>query len=152
MGIGDWGLGIGDWGLGQGFLLATDDKTYPYMNEYGGAGGSLGFWNNISDVGSIFSVCEVGVPNVSNIKLPTGGSLKIFRAPDDKANGRAILVFPGGGYGFIAGPNEGSDWAPMFNNLGYTVVQSVPDRPLVTLKCSQVTAPTLTYGRTLFLM
>ena len=127
----------------QGFLLATDDKTYPYMNEYGGAGGSLGFWNNISDVGSIFSVCEVGVPNVSNIKLSTGGSLKIFRAPDDKANGRAILVFPGGGYGFIAGPNEGSDWAPMFNNLGYTVgvltytvPPSSPDQPLTQARAA----------------
>ena len=127
----------------QGFLLATDDKTYPYMNEYGGAGGSLGFWNNISDVGSIFSVCEVGVPNVSNIKLPTGGSLKIFKAADDKANGRAILVFPGGGYGFIAGPNEGSDWAPMFNNLGYTVgvltytvPPSSPDQPLTQARAA----------------
>jgi hypothetical protein len=30
------------------------------------------------------------------------------------------------------------------HNLSHTIVQCVPDRPLVTLKCSQVTAPTLT--------
>ena len=121
----------------KGFLLATDDKTYPYINEYGGEGGYLGFWNGIDDVGSIFTVCEVGQPTVKNIKLPTGGAVKILKSDDDKANGRAILVIPGGGYGFIAGPNEGSDWAPMFNDLGYTVgvlnytvPPARPDQPL----------------------
>lgn len=121
----------------KGFLLATDDKTYPYMNEYGGEGGYLGFWNNIDDVGSIFTICEVGQPTITNIKLSTGGSVRIFKSAADKANGRAILVIPGGGYGFIAGPNEGSDWAPMFNDLGYTVgvlnytvPPSRPDQPL----------------------
>ena len=126
----------------NGFLLAnTDDSNKPYINEYGGAGGYLGFWHNISDVGSIFTVCDAG--SRVTIDLSTGGSLKIFRAPDDKANGRAILVFPGGGYGFIAGPNEGSDWAPMFNNLGYTVgvltytvPPSSPDQPLTQARAA----------------
>ena len=127
----------------KGFLLATDDKNYPYMNEYGGEGGYLGFWNNIDDVGSIFTVCEVGQPTVTNIKLPTGGSVKIFKSDNDKANGRAILVLPGGGYGFIAGPNEGSDWAPMFNDLGYTVgvlnytvPPTSPDGPLTQARAA----------------
>ena len=121
----------------KGFLLATDDATYPYMNEYGGAGGYLGFWNNITDEGSIITVNEPGEPTVANIKLPTYGSIRIFKAPEDKANGRAIIIIPGGGYGFIAGPNEGSDWVPLFNSLGYTaavltytVPPAKPDQPL----------------------
>ncbi len=104
----------------NGFLLANNENGY-YINEYGGPGRDLGFWYNVEDVGSIFNVSEVGSMPVKNVSLPSGATLKIFKASDEKANGRAVLVFPGGGYGFIAGGNEGSYWAPFFNDLGYTV-------------------------------
>lgn len=103
----------------KGFLLATDN-SYPYINEFGGAGGHLGFWGSINDVGSIFTVCEVGDMKVENVRLTTGAYLKIFRAPEDKANGKSVILIPGGGYAYVAGSYEGSDWAPFYNDLGFT--------------------------------
>lgn len=103
----------------SGFLLANEEGKY--INEYGGAGGQLAFWTNPTDNGSIFTVSEVGSMPVKSVKLPSGASIKIFIAPADKSNGRAILICPGGGYAFIAGSNEGADWSSYFNNLGYTV-------------------------------
>ena len=120
----------------KGFLLANADDG-KYINEYGGSGGYLGFWHNVSDVGSIFSVSEVGSLTVENVKLPSGATIQIYKSDDAKANGRAILVIPGGGYAYVAGSSEGSDWAPMLNALGYTVAvltyttpPTAPDGPL----------------------
>ena len=103
----------------KGFLLATDN-SYPYINEYGGAGGHLGFWGNLTDVGSIFTVCEVGEIKVENVKLPTGAKLTLYRAPEETANGKSVIIIPGGGYAYVAGSYEGSDWAPFYNDLGFT--------------------------------
>lgn len=103
----------------NGFLLANVEDG-KYINEYGGPNGKLAFWNNSADVGSIFRTSEVGSMPVKNVKLPSGASIKILRADEDKANGRGILIIPGGGYAFVAGSNEGADWAPFFNELGYT--------------------------------
>ncbi len=121
----------------KGFLLSSQGASYPYINEYGGSGGHLGFWHNVSDVGSIFSVSEVGSLTVENVKLDSGATIQIFKSADEKANGRAILVIPGGGYGYVAGSSEGADWAPMLNELGYTVAvlnyttpPTAPDGPL----------------------
>ena len=103
----------------MGFLLATDG-SYPYINEYGGAGGHLGFWGNIADVGSIFTVCEVGEMKIENVKLSTGAKLTLYRAPAETSNGKAVILIPGGGYAYVAGAYEGSDWAPFYNDLGFT--------------------------------
>ena len=103
----------------KGFLLATDG-SYPYINEYGGAGGHLGFWSNLSDVGSIFTVCEPGDTKFENVRLSTGAKLTVFRAPAETANGKAVIIIPGGGYAYVAGSYEGSDWAPFYNDLGFT--------------------------------
>lgn len=120
----------------KGFLLAADG-SYPYINEYGGAGGHLGFWHNVSDVGSIFTVSEVGSLTVENVRLSTGAAFTLYKSEEEKANGRAILITPGGGYAYVAGSYEGSDWAPMLNELGYTVAvltyttpPTAPDGPL----------------------
>ena len=121
----------------KGFLLSTEGSSYPYINEYGGSGNDLGFWHNVADVGSIFSVSEVGSLAVENIKLSTGATITLFKSDEDKANGRAILIIPGGGYSYVAGGYEGSDWAPFFNDLGYTAAvltyttpPKSPDGPL----------------------
>ena len=104
----------------KGFLLSTQN-SYPYINEYGGAGGHLGFWSNLSDVGSIFTVSEVGVfAGPENVRLYTNATLSIFRAPEEKANGKAVIIIPGGGYAYVAGSYEGSDWGPFYNDLGFT--------------------------------
>ena len=104
----------------SGFLLANKENG-KYINEYGGSGGQLAFWNSSTDVGSIFKVSEVGSMPVTNVTLSTGASIKILNSPAEKANGRAVLIMPGGGYSFIAGSNEGADWSQFFNDLGYTV-------------------------------
>ena len=103
----------------KGFLLATDGSA-PYINEYGGAGGYLGFYNNIGDVGSIFRVSEVGDMEVINVRLNTGATLKLFPAPEETANGKAIIVIPGGGYAYVSGNYEGADWCPFLNEHGIT--------------------------------
>lgn len=103
----------------KGFLLSTQG-SYPFINEYGGAGGHLGFWGNISDVGSIFNVCEVGESEVENVRLSTGAIITIFRASPENANGKGVIIIPGGGYAYVSGSYEGSDWAPLYNDLGFT--------------------------------
>jgi len=47
-------------------------------------------------------------------------SLKVFRAPAAKANGTAVVICPGGGYGFLADDHEGVQVAEYFNGLGVT--------------------------------
>lgn len=44
----------------------------------------------------------------------------IYRAPADKANGAAVVVCPGGGYGGLAMDHEGKQVAEFFNGLGVT--------------------------------
>ena len=120
----------------KGFLLANNEDN-KYINEYGGAGGHLGFWHNVSDVGSIFTVSEIGSLTVENVRLSTGATFQLFKSDEEKANGRAILIIPGGGYAYVAGSSEGTDWVPMFNDLGYTAAvltyttpPTAPDGPL----------------------
>lgn len=47
-------------------------------------------------------------------------SVSIFRPDEDKANGAAIVICPGGGYGHLADVKEGSDVAVWLNSLGVT--------------------------------
>lgn len=54
---------------------------------------------------------------VSKITVPT---LSIYLAPKDKANGTAIIIFPGGGYWINAYGHEGTDIAKKFNEMGIT--------------------------------
>jgi acetyl esterase/lipase len=61
-------------------------------------------------------------------------NLTIFLAPADKANGCAVVVCPGGGYGALAEGHEGKDIAKWLNDRGvaafmlrYRIVQK--DRP-----------------------
>ncbi len=102
----------------DGFLLSNpaDGK---FINEYKSQGGFLSFWTNANDINSIFSIEEVGT--LQTVKLSTGATMRLFVAPEEKANGAAIILIPGGGYQYIAGATEGSDWAPMLNDLGFTV-------------------------------
>ena len=47
-------------------------------------------------------------------------SMTVYRAPADKANGAAVVVCPGGGYGFLADDHEGKQVAEYFNGIGVT--------------------------------
>src|SRR5262245_50075946 len=44
----------------------------------------------------------------------------VFPAPEDKANGAAVVICPGGGYGHLAADHEGEDIARWLNDLGVT--------------------------------
>jgi len=47
-------------------------------------------------------------------------SLTVFLAPKDKANGKAVIICPGGGYSILAASHEGYDVAKRFNEMGVT--------------------------------
>ena len=78
--------------------LADDPKIYPLWPE--GAPGALG--NNAGDKNH-----PGDVPTITTY-LPT----------KDKATGAAVVVCPGGGYGFLAVDHEGKDVANWLNGLG----------------------------------
>lgn len=44
--------------------------------------------------------------------------LTVHLAPKDKATGAAVVICPGGGYGFLAADHEGKQVAEFFNGLG----------------------------------
>lgn len=52
---------------------------------------------------------------ISNISKPT---LSIFLPEASKANGTAVIICPGGGYGIVAASHEGYDVAKKFNEMG----------------------------------
>ncbi len=47
-------------------------------------------------------------------------SLTLYRAPENIANGCAVIVCPGGGYNILAWPKEGLEIAEWFNSFGVT--------------------------------
>ncbi|MCY2965814.1 MAG: alpha/beta hydrolase, partial [Planctomycetota bacterium] len=49
-------------------------------------------------------------------------TLTIWKAPADKWNGAAVVICPGGGYGFLAVDHEGKQVAEFLNNLGVTAI------------------------------
>ncbi|MCR4592097.1 MAG: alpha/beta hydrolase fold domain-containing protein [Bacteroidaceae bacterium] len=59
-------------------------------------------------------------PIVFEEQLSTGASLTVFRAQEDKANGKSVIIIPGGGYAYVSGGYEGADWAPFYRDLGFT--------------------------------
>ena len=54
---------------------------------------------------------------LTNISEPR---MYVFQAPKEKANGTAVLICPGGGYGGVSQIKEGSEFAKWFNDLGVT--------------------------------
>jgi acetyl esterase/lipase len=63
------------------------------------------------------TVTENGIEIVSNITVPT---LTLFAPTKEKANGTAIIIFPGGGYWVNAISHEGFDVAKRFAANGIT--------------------------------
>ncbi|MHC4434377.1 MAG: alpha/beta hydrolase, partial [Planctomycetota bacterium] len=45
-------------------------------------------------------------------------SITIYLPPEDQANGSAVVIFPGGGYGHLAMDHEGHQIAEWLNSLG----------------------------------
>jgi acetyl esterase/lipase len=58
-----------------------------------------------------------GILRISKVSEPT---LIVFLPPKEKANGTAVVICPGGGYGILAASHEGTDVAKVFNEWGVT--------------------------------
>jgi len=58
-----------------------------------------------------------GISRVSKVVTPT---LTVFSPSADKANGTAVIICPGGGYGILAIDHEGYNVAKRFNEIGVT--------------------------------
>ena len=77
---------------------------------------------------------SIGSPEKNN---PT---LTVFTAPADKINGAAVVICPGGGYGFLADDHEGKQVAEFLNTLGVQAfvlksrITAGKDRPAPLLK------------------
>lgn len=56
----------------------------------------------------------------NNVRMVTDPSITPYFPAKDKANGAAIVICPGGGYGFLAVESEGAEVARKFNEIGIT--------------------------------
>ncbi len=63
---------------------------------------------------------EVGKDGILRISKVSEPTLMAFFPPRDKANGTAVIICPGGGYGILAASHEGTDVAKVFNEWGVT--------------------------------
>ncbi len=69
------------------------------------------------------------VTRITNVVSPT---LTVYRAPQEKNSGAAIIVFPGGGYRILAIDLEGTEVCEWLNSIGITallVKYRVPESP-----------------------
>jgi acetyl esterase/lipase len=68
-----------------------------------------------------------GITIISKVSRPT---ITVFLPAKNKANGTAVIIFPGGGYSIVAAVHEGSDVAKKFTEMGITafvVKYRIPD-------------------------
>ena len=64
---------------------------------------------------------------IHKVSNPT---ISVFLPPKGKATRSAVIIYPGGGYGIIAGGHEGYDVAKRFNEMGvaaFVVKYRIPD-------------------------
>lgn len=69
-------------------------------------------------VGPIECLWPEGAPGAVGTEEQDRPSLSVYRAPAERANGAAVVVCPGGGYGFLAVDHEGHQVAQWLNGLG----------------------------------
>ncbi|MEN8678478.1 MAG: alpha/beta hydrolase [Akkermansiaceae bacterium] len=60
-----------------------------------------------------------GITRTSNVSKPT---ITVYPAPANNANGAAVIVAPGGGYGILASKHEGTDVCDWLNEIGVTAI------------------------------
>ena len=74
-----------------------------------------------------YSETTDGILIIHKISRPT---ISIYLPPKEKANGTAVIIFPGGGYWIVAAGHEGAAIAKKLNELGVTafvVKYRIPD-------------------------
>ena len=71
--------------------------------------------------GKTYNLWPEGAPNANGNPTDTA-KVTVFLPDAKKATGRAVVICPGGGYGFLAMDHEGYDWAPFFNREGIAAI------------------------------
>jgi acetyl esterase/lipase len=69
-------------------------------------------------VGPIEYLWLKGAPLAQGDEEKDRPNLSLYLAPEDKANGAAVVVCPGGGYGTLAKDHEGHQIGQFFNSIG----------------------------------
>lgn len=75
-----------------------------------------------------------GIQRISKVSEP---ALLVFLPPKEKANGTAVIICPGGGYGILAASHEGTDVAKVFNEWGiaaFVLKYRLPDDSIMDQK------------------
>jgi acetyl esterase/lipase len=67
-----------------------------------------------------FDLWPKGAPGAAGDEEKDKPSLTVYAPPAEKANGCAVVVCPGGGYGHLAVGHEGHDVGEWFNSFGVT--------------------------------
>jgi acetyl esterase/lipase len=65
---------------------------------------------------------EPGKDNVTRVKFVGEPTVTLYRAPQETANGCAVVICPGGGYHILAWDLEGTEIAEWLNSIGVTAV------------------------------
>lgn len=63
-----------------------------------------------------------GKPPHSNGDKQDTAKVRVFLPSDKEATGRAVVIFPGGGYSSLSMEKEGYDWAEYFLNQGIAAI------------------------------
>ena len=63
-----------------------------------------------------------GKPPVKSADKKDTARVHVFLPEAEKANGRAVVILPGGGYGGLAIDKEGFGWTKYFNDLGIAAI------------------------------
>ncbi len=74
--------------------------------------------NNPAPPGAVVKLWSQGAPGAKGDGLDDVPTLSVFLPPGDKANGTAVVICPGGGYGGLAFDYEGEDVARWLNTEG----------------------------------
>lgn len=74
-----------------------------------------------AQTGKIYNLWPEGAPNHNGNPTDTA-QVTVFLPDAKRATGRAVVVCPGGGYGFLAMQHEGTDWAPFFTSQGVALI------------------------------
>lgn len=96
-------------GIWSVFALALISSGFPYTSVQGADPKVELLWPQ-------------GAPGAAGTEDADKPTLSIWQPPADKANGCAVVICPGGGYGFLAVDHEGKQIAEWLNSLGVTAV------------------------------
>src|SRR5262249_3101814 len=73
-----------------------------------------------TDAPKVELIWPKGAPGAKGTDEADKPSLTVFLPPKEQANGAAVVVCPGGGYGFLAVDHEGKQIGEWFNKRGVT--------------------------------